>query len=65
MWATAKLRKQVATLARFGGEALRSSEIGDLLQEATRLVSDAVEVDLVKVLRAPPRWPQPSLCVRA
>lgn len=50
----AKLRKQVATLARFGGEALRSSEIGDLLQEATQLVSDAVEVDLVKVLELLP-----------
>ena len=40
------LRKQLATLARFGGHALRSSNIGELLQEATKLVSDAVEVDL-------------------
>ena len=44
-----KLRKQVAALASFG-KALRRSEIGDLLQEATQLVSSAVEVDLVKVL---------------
>jgi two-component sensor histidine kinase len=49
-----KLRKQVATLASFGGRALRSSDIGDLLQEATQLVSDAVEVDLVKVLELLP-----------
>ena len=43
-----KLRKQVATLATFGGHALRSGEIGELLQEATQLVSDAIGVDLVK-----------------
>jgi two-component sensor histidine kinase len=49
-----KLRKQVATLATFGGHALRSSEIGELLQEATQLVSDAIEVDLVKVLELLP-----------
>jgi hypothetical protein len=45
-----KLRKQVATLAGFGGRALRSSNIDELLQDATQLVSDVVEVDLVKVL---------------
>ena len=49
-----KLRKQVTALARFGGRALRSSNIGDLLQEATQLVSDALEVDLVKVLELLP-----------
>ena len=49
-----KLRKQVATLACFGGRALRSSNIGELLQEATLLVSDAIEVDLVKVLELLP-----------
>jgi two-component sensor histidine kinase len=49
-----KLRKQVTALARFGGRALRSSNIGDLLQEATQLVSDALEVDLVKVLEPLP-----------
>jgi two-component sensor histidine kinase len=49
-----KLRKQVATLARFGRHALRSSNIGELLQEATQLVSDAIEVDLVKVLELLP-----------
>ena len=46
-----KLRKQVSTLAKFGGEALRSDSIGDLLQRSTELVSDAIEVDLVKVLQ--------------
>ena len=45
-----KLRKQVTALAHFGGHALRSGNISELLQEATRLVSDAIEVDLVKVL---------------
>jgi two-component sensor histidine kinase len=49
-----KLRKQVATLACFGGHALRSDNIGQLLQEATQLVSDAIEVDLVKVLELLP-----------
>ena len=49
-----KLRKQVATLAEFGNAALRVDDIGALLQEATRLVSDAIEVDLVKVLELLP-----------
>src|SRR5689334_15723193 len=49
-----KLRKQVSTLARFGGEALRSDNIGHLLQRATQLVSEAIEVDLVKVLQLLP-----------
>jgi len=44
----------VATLARFGGRALRSENIGELLQEATQLVSHAVEVDLVKILELLP-----------
>jgi two-component sensor histidine kinase len=48
------LRKQVTALARFGGRALRSGNIGSLLQEATQLVSDALEVDLVKVLELLP-----------
>ena len=58
-----KLRKQVSALAKFGGQALRSSEIGELLQEATSLVSDAIEVDLVKVLELLPDGQ--SLLVRA
>jgi two-component sensor histidine kinase len=48
------LRKQVSTLAKFGGRALRTENIGDLLQEATQLVSDAMEVELVKVLELLP-----------
>ena len=55
-----KLRKHVATLASFGGRALRTSNIGELLQEATQLVSDAVEVDLVKVLE--PSSPTAKTC---
>jgi len=49
-----KLRKQGATLADFGERALESSNIGELLQEATQRVSEAVEVDLVKVLELLP-----------
>jgi two-component sensor histidine kinase len=58
-----KLRKQVSTLAEFGKQALRSDDISGLLQEATRLVSDAIEVDLVKVLEL--RADGESLLVRA
>ncbi len=49
-----KLRKQVAALASFGEHAFRNSEIRELLQEATELVSEGVEVDLVKVLQPLP-----------
>jgi two-component sensor histidine kinase len=49
-----KLRKQVSTLAEFGKGALRVDDVGALLQEATRLVSDAIDVDLVKVLQLLP-----------
>jgi two-component sensor histidine kinase len=49
-----KLRKQVSTLAEFGKGALRVDDVGDLLQEATRLVSDAIDIDLVKVLEILP-----------
>jgi len=58
-----KLRKQVSTLAEFGGQALRSTEIGELLQEATALVSEAIEVDLVKVLELLPGG-QTSWCAQ-
>jgi two-component sensor histidine kinase len=49
-----KLRKQVSALAEFGKSALRVDDVGALLQEATRLVSDAIDVDLVKVLELLP-----------
>ena len=49
-----KLRRQVSTLSEFGKRALRSDDIDGLLQEATRLVSDAIDVDLVKVLELLP-----------
>ena len=49
-----KLRKQVSTLAEFGKRALRVDDVAALLQEATRLVSDAIDVDLVKVLELLP-----------
>ena len=38
------------TSARHQVKALRAQDVGELLQEATRLVSEAIEVDLVKVL---------------
>jgi two-component sensor histidine kinase len=41
-------------LAEFGKGALRVDDIGALLQEATRLVSDAIDVELVKVLELLP-----------
>ena len=49
-----QLRRQVSTLAEFGKSALLSDDIDALLHEATRLVSDAVDVDLVKVLEPLP-----------
>ncbi len=54
MNAVEKLKRQVSTLAAFGGRALRSSDVGELLQKATELVSEAIEVDLVKVLEILP-----------
>ena len=58
-----KLRKQVSTLAKFGKCALQSDDVGALLQEATRLVSDALEIELVKVLELLPD--RENLLVRA
>ncbi|MGY2903391.1 sensor histidine kinase [Bradyrhizobium sp. URHC0002] len=49
-----KLRRQVSTLSEFGKRALRSDDIDGLLQEATKLVSDAIDVELVKVLEFVP-----------
>src|SRR3546814_2213969 len=49
-----RLRKQSDALSKFGGHALRTDDLDALLQEATELVSEAVEVDLVKVLQLLP-----------
>jgi hypothetical protein len=49
-----KLRRQVSTLSEFGKRALRSDDLDGLLMEATKLVSDAIDVDLVKVLELRP-----------
>jgi two-component sensor histidine kinase len=49
-----KLRKQRGALARFGGHALRTNDIDELLQEAVANVSEAMEIDLVKVLQLLP-----------
>lgn len=52
--AAAKLRRQRSALARFSGHALRTDDLDGLLQEATALVSEAIEVELVKVLQLLP-----------
>jgi two-component sensor histidine kinase len=49
-----RLRRQLAALSRFGGHALRTENLDALLQEATELVSQALEVELVKVLELLP-----------
>jgi transcriptional regulator with GAF, ATPase, and Fis domain len=49
-----KLRKQVSALSKFGRQSLRGEDIDQLLHEATRLVSEAMDVDLVKVLELLP-----------
>jgi two-component sensor histidine kinase len=46
-----RLRRQRATLAEFGAHALRNDDLDGLLQEATERVSDAIEVDLVKIMQ--------------
>jgi len=57
-----KLRRQVSTLSEFGKRALQTDDIEGLLQEATRLVSDAIDVDLVKVLELLPSGDNLLLC---
>jgi two-component sensor histidine kinase len=49
-----RLRRQVTALARFGAQSLRSENIDELLHEAAHLVSQAMDVDLVKVLELLP-----------
>jgi two-component sensor histidine kinase len=49
-----KLRKQRAALARFGQHALRTTDLDELLHEASVNVSEAMEIDLVKVLQLMP-----------
>jgi two-component sensor histidine kinase/putative methionine-R-sulfoxide reductase with GAF domain len=49
-----KLRKQVSVLSKFGGQSLRSENIDEVLHEAARLVAEAMDVDLVKVLELLP-----------
>lgn len=48
------LRKQREALAAFGGHALRTDDLDGLLHEATELISQALEVKLVKVLELLP-----------
>ncbi|MEX0758432.1 MAG: HWE histidine kinase domain-containing protein [Tistlia sp.] len=49
-----RLRRQLSALSRFGGHALRSDDLDSLLAEATELVSEALDVELVKVLELLP-----------
>ncbi len=50
----ARLRRQRAVLADFGLFAFRSNDIEELLCEAARQVSSALDVDLVKILEHRP-----------
>lgn len=50
----ARLRAQRAALAEFGLHAFQTQDLDELLQEATALVSRALDVDLVKVLETLP-----------
>ncbi len=45
-----RLRKQQAGLAEFGLQAFQAEDLDDLLQEAAALVSQAIDVRLVKIL---------------
>jgi two-component sensor histidine kinase len=45
-----RLRRQRATLAEFGVQALQSDDLDAVLDDAARRVSEAVDVDLVKLL---------------
>jgi two-component sensor histidine kinase len=49
-----KLRKQRAALARFGQHALRTNDLDELLHKASVNVSEAMEIELVKVLQLMP-----------
>jgi two-component sensor histidine kinase len=49
-----RLRRQSAALAAFGGHSLRTGDLDALLEEACRLVSEAIGVELVKVLELLP-----------
>jgi PAS domain S-box-containing protein len=45
-----RLQRQQDVLAKFGELALRSDNLGDILTEACRLVGDALDTDLAKVM---------------
>ena len=45
-----RIRSQRAALADFGMQAFQSSDLDELLTTASQLVSEAMEIDLVKVL---------------
>jgi two-component sensor histidine kinase len=49
-----RLRRQRAVLADFGQRAARTQDLDRLLQDATALVSEAIEIDLVKILELAP-----------
>ena len=45
-----EILRQQDVLARFGELAIKSSDLGEILQEACRLVGEALKTDLVKVM---------------
>lgn len=52
--ALARVRAQASALADFGLHAFRTNDLDELLAGASWLVSDALEIDLVKVLEHRP-----------
>ena len=58
-----RLRKQAMALSHFGGHALRTQDLDALLQEAAKLVSEAIGIELVKVIELLPD--QDTMLVRA
>jgi two-component sensor histidine kinase len=52
--AVEKLRKQIGALSAFGGQSLRTHDLDRLLHQACELVSEAMGIELVKVLELLP-----------
>lgn len=59
---TQKLRAQIAVLSEFGKHALKTQDLQELLQRATEIISQAIDMDLVKVLEL---LPDGNVLVRA
>jgi two-component sensor histidine kinase len=49
-----KLRAQIAVLSEFGKHALKTQDLQELLQRATEIIAQALDIELVKVLELLP-----------